>query len=432
MLAEIKANPTPGYRYRVKRGEFINQISERAYGNKFKWRIISKANPRLVGGPDAGKSGSQQWFFPGNVIMIPKLKEKRKITFDLSVPSKTQDEDTLVINGKTILTQAIEFIRTMDTGADQVTATFPYEEGEDPELDSIVKPWLDCQYYIGGEIQFSGHIYNIRKTTDPDSGRTVTLEMFTETIDLVDSNVMPPYEMKNVTLEQAANQITDKYGLPVKVDFHTEVPGKFTRVTAKKEDTDFGFLASLAAQRGALITNSALSELVITSADLKTQPIGDIVEGETTASNFEYVFEGRKRFNITRALTSSPRRNWVGIAVDDNVPRTRHQAFTASGSLSGELEDAAAWKRNKNIADAQATEMPVNSWIGPNNQIWYWNSLVNVRSKTRGTQEKAFTYLIRRVIFKKDAENGRTAILSLVDPRLYTSEDIAADDEIIL
>jgi hypothetical protein len=96
-MAAIKTYPTPGFRYRVQKGDFINHIAGRAYGDNSKWPIISEANARNVKGPDKGTGGDQQWFFPGDVIFIPVLQELEKLKVKKELQNKRKDEVTLII-----------------------------------------------------------------------------------------------------------------------------------------------------------------------------------------------------------------------------------------------------------------------------------------------------------------------------------------------
>jgi len=70
VASKITSIPTPGNRYVVKIGDFLEALANIAYGDKTKWQKIYSANQTVL------KSSSANLIFPGEIIIIPELESK--------------------------------------------------------------------------------------------------------------------------------------------------------------------------------------------------------------------------------------------------------------------------------------------------------------------------------------------------------------------
>jgi prophage tail gpP-like protein len=423
-MSDITSIPTPGKKYKVKKGDWISRMANTAYGDGSKWRKIKAANISKVRSAPDSTGTIQEFFKIGEIVEIPELEErKKKDKRQKQLPEKKPEDFTLIIGSREIPTSSIRAVRTMDTGADGWSASFAWTPGLDKELDKITAPLSSSKsaVYIGGELIIDGKLYDVEHGSS-NSGRLKNLWGFSIIADMVDSSVQAPYERNNITLVQRAESLAAPHGLSVIVADGVDPGGQFKRITAEKQDKEFDHLAGLARQRGVLISNTIHSDVFITQANTKGEPVGTIEEKFPPAQEYLIKFSGRDRYNSYKALSSTPRKSSSVVVKDNNIAGFRNLTFTAPESTSGELTAAALWQRNKTIADALTLPFPVEGWYNPLGNLWEPNTLVTIVSATIGT-EKGFTFLIRSVEYILDG-SGRTAVLNIIPPQVYTKEDV--------
>lgn len=409
--------PIPGKQYTVEDENSLSQIAARAYGDEKLWPRIWSANQFIL------RSGDPDLIFPGEVISIPVLPERQKLKTAVSdpvIPGKDKDDMTIVIDGLEIKSMNSRVVRTMDTAADAWSASLAWQPGVNPDIDKRVKPYAypPASVYIGGKLMVNGILY----TTESDlsgSQSIKRLEGASFTADLVDSTLKPPYEKNNVTLKQRIEEIVKPLGIDVVFDI--DEGGAFDRVTADENDTIFQHLAGLAMQRSALISSTVNGDLLVTRA-ASGRPVATLEEGSQGSISLTARYDGRKRFNVYRAIGDSPSGNKVGLAKDNVVPRSRFLTFQANETISGDIDKAAQWRRSKQLADALTIPFPTDSWYRPDGKLWRENTIVTVISPTIHVPD-GFNFLIRSVEYIDDV-SGKPAILNLVPPQVYTGEEL--------
>lgn len=417
-----------GLPYTVVPGDTLSGIAKQAYGRASKWRDIYAANQSNL------RSGDPNLIFPGEVLNIPADDTVEEAKAELldgevlpTISGKDPNDFTVVVDGLEIPMMSGRLIRAMDTAADGWTSSL-FWDLDNSELTSVLKPY---QYnkslvYLGGTQYINSYLYTIEPGLSPN-GRVMGLEGWSITADIVDSTLKPPYEQNKINLEDRVKGIVKPFGITVKSNLVSDEI--FDRVTAEPEDQIFEHLAGLAAQRGALISSNPLGELVLDTANTDSEPVGTIQESFPPFRNAKIRFDGRKRFNVYKAIGSSPGRKEkvyknqkTAIAKDDFIPRSRFTTFNVDDSTVGNIQKAADWKRSKQLAESLTVPFPVDSWYAPNDLLWRENTLVTVESETLFIPD-GFTFLIRSVEFLYGSE-GTTAILNLVPPQVYTGEPI--------
>lgn len=334
---------------------------------------------------------------------------------------KDPDELTLLIENREVVIESAKFLRTMDTCADALNCTMPWEPGLDPVVDELTKfkKFPNCFVYLGGKLQMTGVLYNITQRRN-NAGTVKELEIYTQTANMIDSTVRPPFEENNIDLYQRCINQAVEFGIQVVKDEALNVGGKFSRVTANQTDLCFNHLKELAWQRGCLLSCTEYGELEIILPNVDGQPVGTLEEGDAKTETYEITFSGRARFQEYDAITTSAQKTRTKIkqqAVDQTIIQPRFITFTADECLPGEGLNAALWHRNKTAAEALTMQFPVNSWYNPQGTLWGANQLVTVKSEALGIK-KGFTYLISQVEFNY-SNSGSTAILSLKVPNTY-------------
>jgi prophage tail gpP-like protein len=406
--------PTPGKQYTIQDEDSLSQVARRAYGNYIHWPRIWRANQSAL------RSGDPDLIYPGEVIYIPELGELARN--DKGLANQGADDLLIVIDGLEIRSTASRVMLTMDTASDGWTASLPWQPGYNPEIDKRFLPYAypPAKVYIGGVLKISGYLYTVGSSIS-DSGIVINLEGFSRTADMIDSTLRPPYEENNVTLKQRALKLVQPHG--VKAVFEVDTGGPFDRVTASESDTIFAHLNKLARERGVLISSTPDGNLLFTEANTKAAPVATLEEGREIVTNFEATFDGRKRFNTYRAVSSTPLGASEGIVKDNKVPRSRIKTFRIEDSIAGEMKTAATWERNRTLADALTIPLPVQGWLNERTgKPWEPNTKVTVIAPSIHIP-KGFDFLIRSVEFT-ETENEKSAILNVVPPQVYTKKEV--------
>jgi prophage tail gpP-like protein len=410
--------PIPGTPYVVVSGDNLSRIAATAYGDPKKWKIIWKANKGKI------RSDNPNLIFPGEILVIPGDPTVKELTGLLSLPDlpgKEKDDFTLIIDGLEIPVLSATITRTIDTAVDGWSAVIPWEPGKNSKLDKIIHPYTYARAsaYLGEKLMVDGYFYDLTISMR-DSGDTAELTGYGFTADLVDCSVTPPYEQKKVTLFDRAKSLLEPYTIDVIYDSEdTEI---FKKVTASPQDTVFSHLASLASQRGILISSTRKGELLFTTA--KTgKSVGTLKEGSVYFQNPTITWSGRSRFFAYRIIRQSRKKKTrIASATDEAVKLSRLKVFSANDTTGGNLQQAANWRRSKQLADALEIGFPVAGWYAPDGNLWEENTIVTLSSETL-LMPDGFDFIIKRVEYSYD-NNGTKATLSLVPPQAYTGEEI--------
>lgn len=430
MSKEILATPAAGKRYEVKSGDRFTFLATAVYGNSANAQLIVDANPFVIG-REISKENLPT-IFAGDILNIPE-DAKFKRPFAAKLFGKDKDELTLIIEGREIPVNNARITRTMDTMADGWKAEIPWTPGVDKEIDKITSPYgyQDAAVYLGGELIVGGALYIVTQSLGENQKKT--LQGFSYTVDMLDSTIRPPYEKNKVTLLERCNNFAFPHEINVEVDGGVDLGGAFARATGEPTQTEADHLMSLASQRGILLTTDKFGDLLLTVAKTDGIPVDTIEEDFPAAQNYEATFDGRKRWQIYRAIGQSARRgkrskktrgkfNKSGIVKDNVVSRYRFLTFQSNDTDSGDVSKAAEWKKNKALADSLTIPFPVQSWYNKTGKLWRENTLVTVKSETIGAPD-GFTFLIRQVDYNYQ-NNGTPATLHLLPPEVYTREDI--------
>lgn len=407
--------PIPGKQYTIQDEDSLSQVASRAYGTFSHWPTIWRANQTAL------RSGDPNLIFPGEVIFIPEIAALAVDEPDIS--NREPDEITVIIDGMEIRYSAVRLMLTMDTLADGCNLTLPWVRGENPELDARIRPRVfpPVKVYMGGVLKLSGYLYT-PGVRSGEGGTVKELEIFSRTADIADSNMRPPYEENNVTLRQRAQKLAAVHGL--KAIFRADAGGPFDRVTAGETETVGAHLKKLATERALLQSDTSHGNLLYWRANVKSAPVGTLEEGQYPVGDLAFKPDGRKMFNSYRVVSTTPFGATESPAVrDSRVPRSRMKTMRAQDSTEGELADIAKWARNQALADALTMALPVEGLLNPATGMpWEVNTKVTLISPSMDIPD-GFDFLIRSVEFDT-REDGKSAILNIVPPQVYTKEDI--------
>ena len=409
------SKPTPGRQYIITESDTsLLTIAAQAYGDSSQWVRIKNANQNKL------KSVNPEDIVVGETIIIPTIpeNERRKILRkQLNLNNKRIDQMTVVVGDIEIPKFTASLFKAIDAAAIGWVVTFDWIPGINKKLDNLIKPYSysNGSIYIGNKLQAEGILY-VPITSKNNDGSIITLEFWTKTADMIDSNLKPPYERSKITLKELAIDLAIPHGIDVIYDVDEDEP--FDRVTASGSDTEMSLLLKHATQRGVLVTTNATGDLILTKSN-PSKTVGTLEEGQPGISIPESRFDGRKRFNSYRGTSQSPfNLSQEAVAKDDKVPLSRFKNFKFDDTTDGNIQKATDWKKSKTIADSLIIPVDVTGWIAPDGTVWNTNKLVTLISPTLFLSN-GFTFLTRSVEFKFD-EDGKTIILGLVPPQLYT------------
>ena len=429
-MSEIRILPTPGFQYRVVAGDRITRISATAYGTQDNARLIVSANPLLTGRPISLES--LPTIYAGDVLNIPLLAANvalRNEGTKLTIPGKAADDFTLIVDDLEIPVQSAKILRTMDTAADGWTARIAWNSGENKELDKRLLPYAMplASVYLAGKLQINGILYTIEPEMT-NAGIVKNLAGFSFTADAVDSTLKPPYEKNNVTLQQRAEEQIAPIG--IRAIFKADGGGKFDRMTAADPtETIFSHLHNYARQRSLLISSTVTGDMLFWKANVDGQPVGTLEETQPLPQNWNAKYDGRKRFNSYKIIGQSPGGiSKSAVAIDENIHRARFLTIQAHDTITGDIQAVANWQRSKQLADALTIPFPVSDWYDPAGILWEPNTIVTVISRTLDVPQ-GFNFLIRAVEFNFNTA-GRSTILSLIPPQVYTNDELPVPWEV--
>ncbi len=396
-------DPKQGFMYRIKKGDWLSTISQIAYGDMTKWRIIYDANQNRL------KSSNPDLIYPNEVVYIPKLND-----IESKMTGKEKGEGTFILGGDEIDFISATITTSINALEDGCVIQIPFDRS-DEKLKKKVFPfsYTDMKFYIGNELVISGRLYEANPKTD-GTGETLTLKCYSYTADLVDSTLKPPYERNNMTLENYAKIVCS----PITVE-NNGAKKLFKRITATKEDTIFSSMLKIAKQESVLLTCGAKGTVIISKANTETPKV--ILE----KGDFQYLgagFDGRKKFASYRVNATTPKKtNGYAVAKDETVPLARFRSFSV-GETQGGLQDSANWERSKAVADALTFPISYAGLYNPKGKLWKTNTGLTLKSDLIFLKD-GFDFLIKSVVYKYTPDK-RSVELSCVTPQVYTGEEI--------
>jgi prophage tail gpP-like protein len=340
---------------------------------------------------------------------------------------KDPDDFTIVIEGVPLRVQTGEVVRAMDNVVDGWSALVRWDP-LNADQSELLRPYgyQKAECYLGKELVITGLMPNTA-SKGTSEGTFKRLAGFSLPVDIIDDNVLPPYEQTKITLEERARTLTKDY--PFSVIFEAPNDEPFDRITSTVDDKVFSHLLSLAQQRGTLITSTPFGELLFTVANTDGAPVDTIADNFPPGTEYEINFNGRDRFYEHRARAQSPGRRKrkksklkTASAFDTIVPEHRFHTFDADEASLGNLQLAADWERSKSIAKALTIPYPVSGWYTSKGELWKENTIVTVQSNVLHVPD-GYNFLIRQVTYKFSAQ-GTSAVLGLVPPQAYTGEPI--------
>jgi prophage tail gpP-like protein len=406
-----------GDQYTVVKDDWLSTIAGEAYGDINKWPLIAKANPQ-INGRGVAVDGSSL-IFPDDVLWIPE-DDSGEDDSPLTFAEQQKKSFSLTVNGELVPVITGSLVITMDTGSDEVEATVDMDKLSDSLRKALLPfKYPKCQVRINGELMLTGAIYK-KSPAATKSKRIVKLTGYSNTADLIDSVMNPPYEESGVLLLNHAQRLVDDFGM--KAVFYQGAQEYFDKITVRDGEKRFAHLLKLAKERGLLISCTPYGNPLFLKANTNKRPVETIEEGTAGALGFSSTYDGRKRFRSYRVVGKSV----IGKAVTKTVtdPYVRRARFFSKkeNRLDDDAEKAALWERSKAIADALSMSIGYHKWTNKRGELWRDNTYVRVISPSLDLTN-GVDLLIRRVKYNFTPA-GKTVVLDVVPPEVFTGEEI--------
>jgi prophage tail gpP-like protein len=409
--------PVQGKNYTVQKDDTLIKIATVAYGNGAQWQKIAAAN----GIP--AKDGDL--IFPGQVLYIPPDEEKKTAETAARInrfAGRKKEQITLVIGGgsKKLETRELpvksgRFAYGIDILASSYNAEIAWTPGKDKWLDDTTArgSFAESELYIGSELVCTARLY-ARKNTIARDGMTKSLEFYSVTKDLVDSDIPPAFsEIRNSDLKGIAEKLLATHGYPVTFK---DPPGPaFDVIERNDKETVAKYVQRLAAQRGLFVSCDEKGGVVFQKAANSGRPVAHIVYPGRTAVSHEAHFDDAKRY--AKYFASSISGDGTALnatASDPQVPAARQILFEANDSDAGNIQSAAEWAMLRRELEALSVIFPVSDWFDDSGDLWKPNAIVTAKSPVLDIPEQA-EFVIRQAEFCWSAA-GRSATLNLVPP----------------
>lgn len=284
-----------------------------------------------------------------------------------------------------------------------------------------IKQGEPCVVKIGNDPVITGYVDDWVPSYD-DKQVIISVSGRDKTSDLIDCSIIyPSGQFVNQTLMQIANTVCKPFGIDVIVKADVGVP--FQRIQIEQGETPHELLTRLARQRGVLLTNDALGNLVITRASKDKAGVSLILGENIKAARGRFSWRNRFSKFIVKA-SGAGFGDWgeQGGAVggikseitDSEINRYRpiiivnEEITTAEGASK-----RGQWERQRSIGRSNSAEYTVTGWrIPQTGKVWSINTIVPVQDEILGLNEDM---LINTIMFSED-DGGRLAVVGVVRP----------------
>lgn len=284
-----------------------------------------------------------------------------------------------------------------------------------------IKQGEPCVVKIGNDPVITGYVDDWVPSYD-DKQVIISVSGRDKTSDLIDCSIIyPSGQFVNQTLTQIANTVCKPFGIDVIVK--ADVGAPFQRIQIEQGETPHELLTRLARQRGVLLTNDALGNLVITRASKDKAGVSLILGENIKAARGRFSWRNRFSKFIVKA-SGAGFGDWGeqggsvgGIKseiTDSEINRYRpiiivnEEITTAEGASK-----RGQWERQRSIGRSNSAEYTVTGWrIPQTGKVWSINTIVPVQDEILGLNEDM---LINTIMFSED-DGGRLAVVGVVRP----------------
>ncbi len=287
-----------------------------------------------------------------------------------------------------------------------------------------IQPFMPCIIKDDGDTVLTGYVDCVEPDVSARESRTV-ISGRSKILDLVDC--MPAFatnQFNGYALDAIARTMAAAFGIDLVIGPNVDVGAAFPDATFERAEKAFAFIARLARQRGLLLVDDSLGDLVLATlgtdrapASLVMGPGGNVFRAKGTLDGKERYSQYTIRSQCGIHATGGTVQNAVAaVAYDGAVPRYRPWAGIAeSSALTSAAQDRANWEAAHRSGQAVKATLSVPGWRAAG-MLWQLNQIVACLVPRLGLDTDL---LIGEVTFSDDAEAGRVTELTVQPPSAF-------------
>lgn len=340
------------------------------------------------------------------------------------VPTKKgkeiKDEVTIVAGGQTFDGWGnVSVTRNLESIANQFSISL-FDKFEGLKRDWPLKSGVEVKININGDRVMTGNI-ELTDVNYSDENRDFIVAGRSKAGDIVDCGHDGPCEYKNITLDKLAEELIKPFGLKV---FLSVVPKVINKFAVKPGESVFEALDRAARTQGFFFISTRDGNIRLTRAARARantsleQGVNILLAGakfDDSKRHSEYIVKGQTSglADFFGTDVSQPE----GRAKDLGITRHRPFIMVAEGNTdAAQAKDRAQWEASNRLAQATRIVGTVQGWTQDDGSLWDINQVTNFKSTMLGLNRDL---LISSVTYADGANTGKTASLTLVDPKSY-------------
>ncbi len=306
-----------------------------------------------------------------------------------------------------------------------------------------IKRGAPCTLHYGGHLLITGYIDEVRPAFDKSS-HTIRISGRDRTCDLVDCcHVGKTQEWKAEDLLTIAREVCEPFGIEVATE--VDLGGKLPLEKYNQGDTIHAFLLRLARKQSVIMASYGDGRLVFTRAGAARVGValkqGENIlaaraegtnkdrfseyhvkgQGSTASLDFSPPLPGADTYQesmdlFTEAVASA------ALAHDPGVARFRPLVILSeTAAAQADMETRARWEAANRAGRSLRATVTVKGWEAKPGALWRINRLVPVDCPFLGMNGD---YLIEKVSYRLDGQDGQLAELGLIHPDAYLPEPL--------
>lgn len=318
---------------------------------------------------------------------------------------------------------------SVDQGIDTVSNGFSLELAAKEKTGAEAWPiarGMTCKVTLGGEALVTGYVGRVsRRISAEETGISITGRDVTA--DMVDCSALnTPGSWTRQKLETIATALASPFGIAVQVEGDTGKP--FARFALQPGETAFAAIERMARYRGLIAWTAGDGVLRIGNPD-SGLVTGSLVEGwnlldaeafDDEAERFsQYLVKGQSSGSDT--VHGAAAAHVKSTATDAGVGRYRPLLIVAEEQADkASLAKRAAWESKVRAARGSGVQVSTTGWFaGERGNGPRWKAGARALCKAPTLQVDG-EYLVERVRFIRNAEDGTRSELTLVPPDAWT------------
>lgn len=316
---------------------------------------------------------------------------------------------------------SVELTRSIGS-VDTFSFDAPFDENN-LEFRKIFRPlsFQPVKIYIDGSIQSTGTAIGINPVGGPESSR-VSVNGYSLPGVLGDCP-MPADEYPIEYFDLNLRQIAEKVCAPFGVGFNIvdDIGQPFEQVGLEPSEKVMDFLASLAKERGIVLSSDVSGNLLMQKTATGSTPVASITDGEAGVSSISMSSDAQKVFSSVTSLGATV----VGLPADkytaenSRVSANRPMVVKTDGANQGDVKTDSESRLGRMYGDALGWTVELSSWKDPSGNLWKPNTKISILAPKSMIYEK-YNFLIKTVSFRQ-TDREETATLSVVLPESFSS-----------